>query len=368
MALRRVPCPPGPARRRPPASLGRLALAGILASLPGAAPLSASGAAGGYWAAVALEAGGDRTGALARLREIPKNVQDAELDRLRGLARRVERCGTCEERMLLAQQPVAEAVLLHTDAAWQAARGGSVRRQALERARDLLDVIRVLPSGRAFALDWYRAVTLEAHHRMDWSTGAWVASEGLSRFEADPDLLLFRGTILETVGWRTEPTPKRARPFLKRAETSFVRAVRADPDAPEPRLRLAHVRWLLGQTRQVRQGLAELADAPGDAPFPYLARLFLGGVLEDEHSLPAAIGAYRAAVLARPDDQAARVALAHALFVSGDDASARGVMDAALALAGKRDDDPFWLYPWGHSGDAWQRQVLLRDEAGRCCH
>jgi len=315
-----------------------------------------------------MAARGDRAEALARLRRIPRKVQDAELQRLRRLARQAEKCTICDARMILSNTPLAEAALLHTDAAWTAPAGGSHHCwQELERASELLDIARVFASGRAFALKWYRLAALGSHRRMDWSFGEWLADRGLARYKDDGELLLLEGTLLETVGWRGA-VDKEARRYLGRAETALLQATLARADAPEPRLRLAHVRLLLGNTEESRAPLETLASSTEDETLRYLSALFLGSVLEEEEASARAAVAYRQAITLRPDDQAARVALGHSLFLSGDVSGARREVDEALARAGKRETDPFWRYPWGHTAEVEPRLERLRQEASRCCH
>ena len=99
-----------------------------------------------------------------------------------------------------------------------------------------------------------------------------------------------------------------------------------------------------GNLNAARKNLAlAVTQAQGDAL--YLARLFLGRILEEAGDLDSAIQHYRDAALAEPLRPAANVALAHALTLKGDRGAAREVLEAALARAGRRGgEEPYWFY------------------------
>jgi VWFA-related protein len=343
------------------ADAGTLPPADVLALSCGA---DARGLSARYWAVVDLYARGNVSGAIERLGRLPDAGVREELARLRELAERASRCTRCPEVEALGAKPVAEAAMLHTDAAWWAPEDSPRRPRELGRARELVDVLRPLPGGTAFARRWFLASTLHGHQRMDWRAADEVATEGERRFPEDPELLLAHGTLLETVGWRTAADGKAAKPYLERAEAALARAEELSP-SEETALRLAHVRWRLGRTSAARADLERLTSAVGDGPWRYLAFLFLGGVLEEEGQLPGAAQAYRRSLETQPHAQTVRMALAHCLVKLGRVADARAGVAAALALARVRD--PFWAYPWGRSGEADEILAGLRMEALRCC-
>ena len=326
-------------------------------------------AAGGteYWEVVARYASGARAAALSEVDRLPDDTVLEEVSRLRRLAQRAGRCAGCPEREELERLALTEAALLHGEVAWWSLAGGRRRRWQLERARDILDAARPFPTASTFARRLFQAATLRAHAEGDWGVGEWVASEGLKRFPEDPALQLALGTLLETVGWRAASSPGEVRPNLERAEALLARVDGSKAQETEARLRLAHVRWRLGLTRSAREALEALNIAPLDRSQLYLAQLFLGGVLESEGRPAEAMDAYRRSLATWPGAQAGGIALSHGLAVSGDEPEARAVLEETLGRAGARGTDPFWHYPWGHSGEADALFDALREEAARCC-
>jgi VWFA-related protein len=324
----------------------------------------ARGLSARYRAIVDLYARGNVSGAVEQLGRLPDAGVRAELARLRELAARAAGCSGCPDVEALAREPLATAVMLHSDAGWWAAEGSPRRSRELEHAVELVDLLRGLPGGSDFARRWFVASTLRGHQRMDWRTADQLATQGSKRFPDDPELLVAHGTLLETVGWRAAADRKAGRPYLERAESALARAEELSP-SEETRLRLAHVRWQLGRTAAARASLEKLAAETGNAQRRYLAFLFLGGVLEEEGRLEEAAKAYRQALEARPDAQAVRMALAHCLVGLEQVGVARATVDGALERATTRD--PFWSYPWGRSGEADEALAALRTEAPRCC-
>jgi VWFA-related protein len=324
----------------------------------------ANGLAARYRATVELYARGNVSGAIDELGRLPDAGVRAELARLRELAARAAGCAGCPDLEALSRTPLAAAAMLHTDAAWWATEGSPRRSRELERAIELLDLLRGLPGGPGFARRWFFASTLRGHQRMDWRTADQLATEGSRRFPDDPELLLAHGTLLETMGWRAAVDRKAGRPYLERAEYALARAEELSP-GEETRLRLAHVRWRLGRTAAARASLEKLTVETGDGQRRYLAFLFLGGVLEEESRIDEAVQAYRRGLETRPDAQAIRVALAHCLVRQGQVGVARATLDEALERA--TIQDPFWTYPWGRSGEADEALAVLRTEAPTCC-
>ena len=324
---------------------------------------AARGVPARYWAIVDLYARGNVSGAVEQLGRLPGAGVREELERLRELAARAAGGGG-PDLEALARTPVAVAAMLHGDAAWWAPAGSPRRSREAERARDLVDVLRPLPGGSAFARRWFLASALRGHQRMDWRAADQIATEGLKRFPDDPELLLAHGTLLETVGWRAAGNGKAGRPYLERARSALARAEELSP-SEETALRLAHVRWRLGETSAARADLERLVGETGDGRWRYLGLLFLGGALEEEGRLPEARQAYRRALESQTDAQTARMALAHCLVRLGQVGAARATVDDALGLA--RVQDPYWTYPWGRSGTADAALAALRLEAPACC-
>jgi len=131
----------------------------------------------------------------------------------------------------------------------------------------------------------------------------------------------------------------------------------------EAALRLGRVLWRLERLAEARVPLQSVIDGSKDPALQYLARLFLGRVKEDSGDVAGAIDDYRAALAIDPSSQAAGVALAQALVVSGDDVEGRGVLGRAVEQAPRlQQRDAFMSYHLGRAGEAEAMMETLRSE------
>jgi tetratricopeptide (TPR) repeat protein len=154
-----------------------------------------------------------------------------------------------------------------------------------------------------------------------------------------------------------------ARDQYRKARDLARRALAADPASAEAHLRLGRLAWRLGEGATARSELETVVGGGAPAPLVFLARLFLGGLAEDDGRFEDAVAAYQAAVRLRPDAQSAGIALSEARYRLGDPAGARRALYAGLAAAGRRkENDPFWDYPFSASTDALARLESLRGE------
>src|SRR5258705_2940316 len=103
---------------------------------------------------------------------------------------------------------------------------------------------------------------------------------------------------------------------LKEAESAYRKALAAQPDLVEARLRLGRVLTLRGDFDGALRELAALRSIE-DGGFRYLAHLFSGDALERCGRSPAAEQRYIAAFAALPEGQSARLALAHLRHAAG---------------------------------------------------
>ena len=137
------------------------------------------------------------------------------------------------------------------------------------------------------------------------------------------------------------------------AEKAFQETLALDAASAEARLRLGRL-WLdAGRTIEAER-LLIAADETGDERQRYLARLFLGRCAERRGRRDEALRAYRRAVEAWPDSQAARLALARLLEVAEGPSAAAEQVDTTLAASRREDrrDDPWWTYRYGPPGFA----------------
>lgn len=270
------------------------------------------------------------------------------------------------------------ALLLHTEAAFrERSHSRSPLRQtvaAQEIAKGLAGVVAEQP----FIGRWYLALALDAQGRMALAEALDWAERG-RRVSDIPDLRLVIASVEEvatslapapapdrlfdgqTEAWRPDLADASRKERLERVRSVLDDLLRADPGSAEAHLRLGRVLWRLGDLAEARVAL-RAAEASHPTPAQaYLARLFLGDVEADDGQLAAAAEAYAAAVAIQPDCQSARLALSRSRLEQGNGAAARGELQKALALAGRRAPDPYWLYPLGQSA----RFPALIDELRR---
>ncbi len=307
-----------------------------------------------YWNTVAEYAGGDRAAAVKAIHAMTRADLAAALK---------------EASARSARRPLRAAVLLHAE------RERADRRKVVEgsggqpdcfvgphgsMAEKLLKPAGEQPGGRefvtAFALAqslhqrsllcfqnalYWAELGLKSDSQAPWLYfAAGLAGESLGSFGAGPPASAGRGAI-------SAQTPQRET-LLERARGRYEKALSLDPELVEARLRLSHMQSDAGQPDAARKNLA-IAVTQAQGPLLYLARLFLGRILEEAGNLDAAIQHYRAAAEPEPLPQSANVALAHALALKGDAGEARAVLEATLARAGNRGgEDPYWFYYVGN--------------------
>jgi len=138
------------------------------------------------------------------------------------------------------------------------------------------------------------------------------------------------------------------------AEAAFREALALAPETLEARLRLGKLLLDGPRTAEAEPLLAAAEAAATDDRQRYLARLFLGRARERLGRSDDAIRSYRRALEAWPDNQAARLALAHALEKSSGPGASRELVDAVLDPTRRSNlrPDPWFLYPSGPPGVA----------------
>ena len=204
-------------------------------------------------------------------------------------------------------------------------------------------------------------------------------SGAIQRFPDEPPLLLAFATLLETktsqlvqlvfvfddpMVFGRARTSRDAR--LKDAEKAFERVLAVDPACVEARVRLAHVHVLQHDDARAASLLTDALAAHPPPEWTYLAHLMLGGTRERSGQFAAAMQMYADAVTIRPQGQSAYIALSHAMYASGDPASAAAALDRLFALhLTPISQDPWWGYPFGDWTVADPMLRALRDEARR---
>jgi hypothetical protein len=152
---------------------------------------------------------------------------------------------------------------------------------------------------------------------------------------------------------------------LKDAESAYRKALAAQADLVEARLRLGRVLTLKGDTDGALRELDALRSTD-DSGFRYLAHLFAGDALERSGRAPAAEQRFIAAFAALPEGQSARLALAHLRHAAGARVAAA---EAAGATAADRrvgeTVDPWYWYTRGLSWRAGRLLSTLREQVRR---
>jgi tetratricopeptide (TPR) repeat protein len=142
---------------------------------------------------------------------------------------------------------------------------------------------------------------------------------------------------------RRESDAQRAR---EAAEKALRDALALEPGLQEAHLRLGKLLLDLGRAVEAEPLLAGVGERADDERQRYLARLFLGRVVERLGRPEEALRLYRLALDAWPDSQAARLALAHALELSSGPAAPLVLVGATLGASRRPDrvEDPWWFY------------------------
>ena len=231
--------------------------------------------------------------------------------------------------------------------------GGAVTPPHWRIARSAVGAL--LPSAAAdpWARQWYEATTaylfyslqfavLPAHldgRRALMPDDLGVAFDEACVYEEYASDRIQQAVAAERRPGFTHPVPER-RPSLERAQQLFERVIAGAPAHAEARLRLARVRWGLGDaSRAIDELTALLPSVAGDRELAYYAQLFLGAAHKTAGNVDKAIAAYQAALKLFPAAQSAAVA-ALLLQPRLAEADIAGLESLLRAPAVDRDD------PW----------------------
>jgi tetratricopeptide (TPR) repeat protein len=257
--------------------------------------------------------------------------------------------------------PLRAAVMLHVDRDRLEQPVAPGREQArpcpgdhARRAGQIAALLVHRDQTRDFARDFFLAMTQRCQWDYCLDPAERWGRDGLERFPGDPSLLLAVGAVLEeraTVGHAATASERVVR--FREAARLLSEAIAADPVRLEARVRLGRVQWRLGEDESARATLEAALRQDGEAPWLYLAHLFLGQVHERAGRLDEAAREFVAAREIDPQSQAAAVALSHVRLLAGDTKEARELLTGTLALAGRRDRrDLYWDYVASGSPEA----------------
>ena len=227
------------------------------------------------------------------------------------------------------------------------------------------------PHVRAFVERWYSAAAARLQQLVEVTLAPALVARGLARFPAHPDLLLARGSFVETrlalsrvdaslaSSLYPSDTRRRWQDDLGEAERDFERAVQASGSAGEAAVRLARVRILKGQIEPARELLNRVLAADTAGEIRYLALLFRAAAAEQTGDLPAAAGDYRTALDTLPGTRTPMLALSRIAEERNQPSEARQWAERAVAGDG-RGPDPWRLYIQGQAWQLDRRMASLR--------
>lgn len=224
---------------------------------------------------------------------------------------------------------------------------------------------------RDFIRRWYGAAVSRLQGLVELRLAPALVARGLQRFPADADLLLARGSFVETrlalaqldsslasVLYPTE-TRRRWRDELADAAKDLERAVEAGGSAGEAAVRLARVRTLEGQRERARRVLDKVLASDVRVEVRYLALLFRAAAAEQSGDVPAAVRDYEAAVASIPSAQTPMLALGRIADEHNQPSDARKWVERALRL-NPRAADPWRRYIQGQGWQVGDRVASLR--------
>jgi tetratricopeptide (TPR) repeat protein len=227
------------------------------------------------------------------------------------------------------------------------------------------------PAVEAFVSRWYSAAISRLQELVELRLAPALVERGLARFPRHAELLLARGSFIETrlalaqVDASVAPvlylpdTRQRWRDELSDAEADFARAVQEAGPASEAAVRLARVRLLKEQVEQSRELLDRVLAADVPVEIRYLALLFRAAAADELGNVQDATRDYLAAVDSIPRAQTPMLALARIADEQNQPANARKWVERAVAL-GTGVLDPWRRYIQGQGWQVGARVASLR--------
>ena len=323
-----------------------------------------------YAEMVRLYGAGDPTAALAllggwsesRIREHSEGLREAVVS--------IRKCPACPTRLAFSRFPIRAALLLHADREIQEQFSEPVSEQESRCGTgphatiiDHLAAILLLidPLAGDFLEPLYLGVALHAQWSHCLPQSQQWARAGLRLFPKDVPLLMALGIAKESNAFFTlAPAPRaldlptavarqrdvaaaNLRDQWESARRAFEDVLKVSPDHVEARLRLGRVLWRLGKPEPARACFEAVLGSYAQANQQFLAHLFLGRVLEDNHKWPEAEEHYRVAIAMEPLSEIAAVALSHVLFLQGDTESARSALGERLAAVSRSTRFDPWV-------------------------
>jgi tetratricopeptide (TPR) repeat protein len=236
--------------------------------------------------------------------------------------------------------------------------------------RRLLDLVEADDDVRL----WYTATSAFLQSWSEFSELEPHLGRARARFPRDGVLLLYEGTLRAAYA---EPRvqnlidPKNARMIRARgigdatteqqkAERRFEEALERDPNLIEARIRLGHVRGLLGRHEEAAADLrTAVADRGLEGRLEYDAWLLLGREEEAVGRPEAARDAFTRASKLYPRAQSPRLGLSLLARARGERAAARDALEL-LSDETPNAQDPWWSFSMRHQPGVDELFALMR--------
>ena len=260
------------------------------------------------------------------------------------------------------------AALLHVDAAGDADADAA----RAHRAAAYVSAMRVAADDgaaldAALRRDTLLLVATTLHAVLDTAGVDLLLDRALRVFPDDPDLLVARGSLAETLVSLGPAAPtsdqeeEDVRAAARQAAVDYRRALQQRPNHVEARIRLGRTLLHLGRLKAAREALeGARKDAP-DGQLGYFATMLLGSVYEELSHPRDAESCYTAALKLFPQAQVPYIALAHLQHRAGRMAAARHQVSAMAGRVDTAITDPWWVYDYGQLWSLDERKASLRE-------
>ena len=267
---------------------------------------------------------------------------------------------------------LAGAALLHVDAA----SGADADAARAHRAAAYASAMRVAAEDGAaldapLRRDTLLLVATTLHAVLDTAGVDLLLDRALSVFPDDPDLLVARGSLAESLVSLGPAAPtsdqeeQDMRTAARQAAADYRRALERRPDHVEARIRLGRTQLQLGRPDTARATLERARKDATDGPLGYFAAMLLGSAYEELGRPGDAESCYTAALKLFPHAQVPYIALAHLRHRAGRMAAARQQVSAMAGRVETAITDPWWVYDYGQlwSFDKRKASLLERIES-----
>jgi len=199
----------------------------------------------------------------------------------------------------------------------------------------------------------------------------WI-NKGLKTLPGSSELRMLAGIISELRAVELKPTEaarvslraplaRQRATLLRMAEASYRRVLADDPSFVPARIRLGRLLLLRADVGSAREELARAQQEAQEPSQRYLAAMFMGALLEQQHDMAAAAAAYEQALMHQPLSQAATVAAGYMALMAGRPDRARALAISLVTARAAVDD--WWAYQKGDRNApamAWLRDLVRR--------